>query len=422
VSRLWYGRRPLVTFLVLATLLLCMSAPEELAYSPQELFYTSAGSDLNPYVGAVKLTLLGLAVAILLLCRGRKRNWAIAVPFIPLMAWAVLSWVVTGAGRLPARNLVSSFGGLLVLAALCAATDRIGGVRNMARLLGWALALTATASVVLGFLGLQAMPGQDLVPGQLEWFHGVGLAGYALAGCAALIAWVLGRHLSGAGVPMEAEILLLLGLAGLAFYRAFLIGMVASIAFATVLAFWRSGQIRRGLQRAFQRRYKRLLLSVVAALVVGAVIFFVKTGTRPKGEALSGRLIIWPIEIASVIQHPLFGLGPFGDVELLRFKEDLPQLGSAHCDYLAAAVCYGIPGLVLFVVALFGTWRKIARFTPLSREETACRYAALFSLVALSITIIAENVIRDPRLFSLYLLFPALCLSRAALRRQIAAR
>jgi hypothetical protein len=39
-------------------------------------------------------------------------------------------------------------------------------------------------------------------------------------------------------------------------------------------------------------------------------------------------------------------------------------------------------------------------------------------MAAVSTAMIAENVIRDPRLFSLYLLFPALCLSADAARHK----
>jgi len=71
----------------------------------------------------VKLTLLGLAFVILVLCRSSKRHWAPA-PFV--------------------------------------------------RLLVWALVLTALPSVLLGILSLEAMPGQLAVATLLEWFHGVG--------------------------------------------------------------------------------------------------------------------------------------------------------------------------------------------------------------------------------------------------------
>jgi O-antigen ligase len=401
----------LVKLLVLATLLLCMSAPEELAYSPDDRFYTDVMADLNPFVGAMKLALLGLAFTLLVLCRRRPRDWAIAVPFVFLIPWTILCWVVAGASTLAARNLVSSFGGVLVLAALCAAADYIGGIRAMVRLVFWALALTVVASVLLGLLGLQAMPGQLPSPWQLEWFHGVGAPGYALAGCAALIAWVLGRYLSGPGVRVERAILLLLLLAALAFLRTYLIGMVVSIIFAMLVAFRRSRRRAHGSQ-TYVPGYKRLLFLIVATLAIGSVVFFLKTSTRSEDEVLSGREIIWPIEIASVIQHPVFGLGPFGDVELLRFKEQLPQLGAAHSDYLGAAVCYGVPGLLLFLGALYGIWRRTVRYVPVTMDERACRYAALISLVGLAITILAENVIRDPRLFTLHLLFPALCLSK----------
>jgi O-antigen ligase len=421
-SRLRLASAPvsLVKLLVLVSLMLCMSAPEELAYSADDRFYTDVMVDLNPFVGAMKLTLLGLAFAILILCRRRRRHWAIAAPFALLIPWAVLCWVVAGASIFTARNLVSTFGGILVLAALCAAAEYVGGIRAMVRMLVWALALTVAASVLLGLLGLQAMPGQLPSPWQMEWFHGVGLPGYALAGCAALIAWVLGRYLSGPGVRLEGAILLLLLLPALAFLRTYLIGMVVSIVFAMLVAFRRSRRRRHGSQ-IYEPGCKRLLFLVTATLAIASVVFFLKTTSRSEENALSGREIVWPIEIASVIQHPVFGLGPFGDVELLRFKEDLPQVGSAHSDYLGAAVCYGIPGLLLFLGALYGIWRRTVRYAPATIDERACRYAALISLVGLSTTIIAENVLHDPRLFTLHLLFPALCLS-TAMRRKVTVR
>src|SRR6266852_8026672 len=94
-SRAGSARLRLVKLLVLATLLLCMSAPEE-------LFYTHVEADLNPFVGATKLSLLGLGFALLLLCHSRRRHWAIAGPFGLLMGWAVICLVVSGAEMLPA--------------------------------------------------------------------------------------------------------------------------------------------------------------------------------------------------------------------------------------------------------------------------------------------------------------------------------
>jgi len=130
----------LVKLLVVATFLLCMSAPEE-------LFYTHVESDLNPFVGATKLSLLGLALAILLLCRQGRRHWAIAGPFGMFMAWSVFCWIVAGANILPARNLVSSFGGIVVLAAFCAAADVLGGIRILVRLLIYGLIVGGLVAV-----------------------------------------------------------------------------------------------------------------------------------------------------------------------------------------------------------------------------------------------------------------------------------
>lgn len=409
------ARLQLVRLLVLVALVLCMSAPEE-------LFYSQIEGDLNPFAGAVKLALLGMGVAILLLCGSHKRHWTVAGPFAMLMGWAVICWMASGADVLPARTLVSSFGGVLVLAAFCAAAEYIGGIRPVVRLLVWALLVTALTSILLGAMEFQPLPGEARLQGQLEWFHGIGLPWYAVAGCAVLIAWMLARHLSGTSVRLEPAVLLLLVIPALTFLRAFLIGIVVSILFSVIVAFRRFRRSDGRLRQLYRHRFRRLLFLATVTLAVGAVIFVMKTGIREEGNELSGREIIWPIEIASVIQHPIFGLGPFGDIDLLRFKEDLPQVGAAHSDYLGAAVCYGIPGLALFVGGLCLIWRRIVRYAPVSTEERVCRYAALFSLVGVSTTMVAENVIRDPRLFSLYLLFPALCLSTAAARRQKAAR
>ena len=408
-SRAGSARVRLVELLVLATFLLCMSAPEE-------LFFTHVESELNPFVGVTKLSLLGLALAILLLCPQGRRHWAIAGPFGMLMVWSVVCWVVAGADILPARNLVSSFGGILVLAAFSAAAELLGGIRKLVRLLVCALIVGALTSVLLGVMGFQAMPGELASPWQLEWFHGIGIPAYAVAGCAVLIAWVLARHISGPGIWMELGVLALLVIPAMSFLRAYLIGIVVSIIVAAFFAFRNSRRKNSdGRLQGYDSRYKRLLRLVVVTMGIGIVIFFLKTSTREEGNEMSGRQMIWPIEIASVVHHPLFGLGPFGDVQLLFFDEQLPQVGAAHSDYLGAAVCYGVPGLLLFCGALYVMWKRILRYRATSLEDRACRYAALLSLVGLSTTMIAENVIRDPRLFALHLFFPALCLSAAAI-------
>src|SRR5882724_4720367 len=108
-----------VKLLVLAVFVLCMSAPE-LLLAPVEL------DALNPLTGAMKLCVLGLGGALVLLCWSGKNLKIVAGPFGWLIGWAVICWIVSGAGMLPLRNLVSSFGGILVLAGLCGATEMIG--------------------------------------------------------------------------------------------------------------------------------------------------------------------------------------------------------------------------------------------------------------------------------------------------------
>ena len=66
-------------------------------------------------------------------------------------------------------------------------------------------------------------------------------------------------------------------------------------------------------------------------------------------------------------------------------------MGAAHSDYLGAAVCYGLPGFLLFLATLFRFWKGIGRYAASSMEERTLRDAALLSLVGVSITMIAES-------------------------------
>jgi O-antigen ligase len=411
-SRTESARVRLVKVLVLAIFAFCMSAPEDLLapFDPEAL---------NPFSGSMKLVVLVLGIALVLLCRSGKNMKIIASPFRWLIAWALICWIVSGAEMLPLRNLVSSFGGILVLAGLCGAAEFVGGVRGIVRLIIWALIITAIVSVFLGFLGLQAMAGELALPGQMDLFHGIGHPAYMVAACACLIAWALAWQLANPAARSVGPILLLLIIPVLAFLRAYLIGIVASIVAAALLAWWRNRKTpteRRGTG------LKRLLLVTLLSLVAGVWVFFIKTGSREEGNELSGRQIVWPIEIASILQNPLFGLGPFGDIQLLYFDEQLPQVGAAHSDYLAAAVCYGLPGFFLFFGTLISLWRRIENYTASTPELRACRDAAFLSMVGLSTTIIAENVIRDPRLFAFHLIFPALCLCAGSVAPKMTAK
>jgi O-antigen ligase len=391
----------LVKLLVVVVFALCMSGPE-LLLAPTD------PDALNPFSGSVKLLLLGLGGILVFLCRSSKNLKIIASPFSWLIAWALVCWLFTGAAMLPLRNLVSSFGGILILAGLCGAAEFVGGVRGIVRLLVLALLITAVVSVCLGFLGIIALPGERTLAWEPELFHGIGSPAFMDAACACLIAWVLARQLANPAARSVGLILLLLIVPALSFLRAYFAGIVATIVVAGLLAWWRHRKMPLG---KWDSGSKRLLLLMLLSLMAGATVFLLKTDTRGEGSELSGREIIYPIEIASIVQHPVFGLGPFGDVQLLFFNENLPQVGAAHSDYLGAAVCYGLPGFLLFLATLFRFWKRIRRYAASSMEERTLRDAALLSLVGVSITMIAENVIRDPRVFCLHLLFPALWLS-----------
>ena len=95
----------------MATFLLCMSAPE--------LFYTSVGSDIKSICRRDQTVVTRPGARHPSFLPGQAKL-GYCRPLRMLMVWAVVCWVVTGADILPARNLVSSFGGILVLAAFSA--------------------------------------------------------------------------------------------------------------------------------------------------------------------------------------------------------------------------------------------------------------------------------------------------------------
>jgi len=97
-----------------------------------------------------------------------------------LMGWAVICWMASGAEVLAGKELSQQLWRDLVLAAFV----RCGlfrGIRPVFRLMVWALLVTASMSILLGIMDLEPLPGQSRLPGELEWFHGVGLPFYAVA-------------------------------------------------------------------------------------------------------------------------------------------------------------------------------------------------------------------------------------------------
>ncbi len=203
-----------------------------------------------------------------------------------LMVWSVFCWVVAGADILPARNLVSSFCGILVLAAFSAAAELLGDIRVLVRLLICALIVGALTSILLGVMGFQAMPGEP-APRRGSWngstvHRNTGACSGRL--CCPDCMGACAVHISEPGVWMELGVLALLVIPAMSFLRAYLIGIVVSIIVAAFFAFRNSRRKNSdGRLQGYDSRYKRLLRLVVVTLGVGIVIFFLKTSTREEG-------------------------------------------------------------------------------------------------------------------------------------------
>ncbi len=106
-------------------------------------------------------------------------------------------------------------------------------------------------------------------------------------------------------------------------------------------------------------------------------------------ESANARKVMLIRSLELTAEHPLFGVGPgeFQDAEASEAKQAGKQAmwRFTHNSYTQVSSETGIPGLILFVMALFGAYRGLS---PVRRRDpdVRVRRAALFTQMAVVIT------------------------------------
>jgi O-antigen ligase len=340
------------------------------------------------------------------------RPWRCLRPLIPLFpyfGWVLVCTAINDWDMITIKGLADLLLPYLVTAILAGWIFEHPEMDFFKKTLWISFWFIVILTILLGLLGLQPFPGtNDPTPGAPAClFLGVGSPNPFLDLCACLLFLTLAeadKHPVSWVVQRTAIILIP---CTMALFRATLGGLLGAVLVAVLLRF-RKVQGRR----LDTRKNRRIALGLVMLLIAGilsATPILMRKMMTPDGEvSFSGRLDVWPIYLAAAIQHPIWGLGPNGDVRLGTQNVLLYAAGQAHSDYLMQAICYGAPGLLLWMGGMWMLFRRALRLRNGSEKAMHIRLAAIFSFVALGITMIMENKIRGTNGTYLYMLFPVL--------------
>ena len=176
--------------------------------------------------------------------------------------------------------------------------------------------------------------------------------------------------------------------------RAGLIGFSAATLFALI-----------GGWRQFGRRGRLGLVSLIVGLLLGALLIshparVVNRLGQTTDDDWGGRPMIWRLTRELVARYPMTGVG-YGAYEgAMPLYQPEPRglmVNHAHNQYLEIAADTGIPGLVLFVLALLALLRLHARRQR--HDHSGQRYlrsGALVGLIGLGVQSIWETPLLTP--------------------------
>lgn len=165
-----------------------------------------------------------------------------------------------------------------------------------------------------------------------------------------------------------------------------------------VLVFARSRNFTAGLRL-------RLWMMGLAAAVVGVIVLGPAIAQRTFGSGAgamgfnaSGRDVIWPLFVAAIKQHPLFGQG-VGTYRVLIDPDDVKYIGTmaAHNEYLRLAGDIGIVGVLLLVAGHVAWFRREWRFLLQPERVVVIAFGLAFALHSLT-----DNTLIAPQAVILY--------------------
>ena len=406
-----------------ALLALTMVEPAYVAYGGRPLLESGFAN-----LDTLWRIMLGLAcLALALSGRARESQYSIIGPFLPFFAWATLCWVYSGCHIPGFKSLGSSLIGFLFAIGVAKTLSSDRDVKLVFRSLLAGVFLAVIGAFVLYWFGLQPIPGAIVAEYRgIDYtesrFLGIGYAGNVATGVIPLFAVIILQSLSRPQVSKFLLIAFLLGIQSLTSMRNCVFTSIVVVILAGGASLfstlgrgciparttgWLKGLSPRGIGIVV------LILAISFSLIPFIPQFVKKTETI----GTSGRLEYWPLYMRLAAENPIFGLGAHGDTEF-ALTEGWDHIATPHNDYIMLAVCYGLPGLLLWMYGLVTVTVRVYRCSPRFRNHAICRSASLLTLVGLAVMMLVANRIRSPATMIQFLAMPALCLAVSAQRRK----
>lgn len=366
----------------------------------------------NP-VDSAALYRLGLVgfTALLLIGRLLRRKSAWLRPLFQGLIGAMTAFALACAASSiwsvnPPWTLYKSLEYLVDLVLLAAILVTLRSVRDYQNLFNWNWVLT-------GLLIASAYVGAVIWPEEAwEAGYGGGMLGVRLSGVYPGQGWnrlgdlgaILGVVAIARLMPLNRRkqdrlwYLVLLGLGILTIVlsqtRSALLGL--TVGTLMVMAF--TGRLKRGALLALG------FLGLVAMSGAGSFLMtFLERGqSQEEMVSLSSRVSWWSMGWQLLSQHPWTGLGafaagPFGVFE----KLGMANVGPLHSDYVETLVGTSFWGLIPLLIALFGTWWVLVRWTrdkkaPLLDRQLAMEATAVLGVITIRSVFMTFIVMHPP--------------------------
>ena len=139
-------------------------------------------------------------------------------------------------------------------------------------------------------------------------------------------------------------------------------GLIAAVLSSVIIALFKSGILRKRLFRL------RTVVIILPLAIISLYLIY-----RFKEDSANGRILIWRVALDMIKEKPLFGYGPGGfTAKYMEFQADFflknPESGfllladnvnNPFNEYLSVLVNYGFTGLIVLIVIIVYTIKKL---------------------------------------------------------------
>ena len=378
-----------------------------------DLFLTvSRLLEIVPIAGGVRIPYLGVTLhvatlALALMSGGAKRvaSSRVGVWLGTFTAWMMICTLLSTWKGGSTDTLLRQWLPSLIIFVSCGTVVTLLQFRKIATILAAAIAVIAAASNALGGLKEDRLV---LDTGTLGNANELSIL--LVLGAPFFLVPVFSKTSSGLrkalALSLSAMVIVVIIRSG---SRSNFLALVSIL----IVLFWTrpfAGKLKLGLLAV-------VLLAVFVAAVPRAVL---SRYTTIFGGAESGDEIATSAEESSAVrqhllqqslkltmQHPIFGLGPgtfvVGEADLAKKEGQQATWRVSHNSYTQVSSEMGIPGLLLYLVALWATFRNIFWSRARSHIDPTGRASALSLALLLSLTGLCVNLIFSSNAYFSYL-------------------